>query len=70
MNKDETTEAFMTIFYRMYLHVPGQSVAECHRNTKEIFERQGIENVPCLSHVRRAIKRLPKNVVTRARGIA
>ena len=70
MNKDETTEAFMPVFYRMYLHVPGQSVAECYRNAKEIFERHGFVNVPSLSTVRRRIKRLPKDMVSRARGIA
>lgn len=70
MNKDETTEAFMTVFYRMYLHVPGQSVAECHRIAKRIFKQNGFVNVPSLSAVRREIQRLPKNVVTRARSIA
>ena len=70
MNKTEVENEFMQKIHVLYLNRRCVSLAECYRNAKEIFERHGFMNVPSLSSVRRRIKRLPKDVVTRARGIA
>jgi len=68
----ETVEMneFMHEINMLYLHPNRLPLPECYRIAKRIFKQNGFVNVPSLSAVRREIQRLPKNVVTRARGIA
>lgn len=67
MNKTEVENEFMQKIHVLYLNWHCVSLAECYRNAKEIFERHGFVNVPSLSTVRRRIKRLPKDMVSRER---
>ena len=61
---------FMQDVMACYLNPNRADLTECYRAAKKAAEIRKDAWIPSLSTVRRAIKRLPKNVVTRARGIA
>ena len=58
---------FMVHFNRLYMHENRQSIAECWRNARDTFAKQGIAEIPSLAQVRFYVQHLPKDVIIRTR---
>lgn len=59
---------FMQDVNVLYLNQHRMSLTECYRTAKEAAAKRGDDWIPSLSTVRSNIKRLPKDLVKRARG--
>ena len=58
---------FLELFNKLYMHENRQSIAECWRNARDTFAKQGITVIPSLAQVRYYVQHLPKDVIIRTR---